>query len=239
MLAIKLALLIILSMLTPAWAGTVTTPAAGYRHAECNPRVKVCEHDEFLGGTTSAPGSQAWTNTGGTAVFLASENNAIGILQRNTGGSINTRTATYLAPSGYVLLGTATTWTQSFRHRMTVADATVTFQAGLSSSPGSSGTDQIQIQKLGADSYYSCLTVVASASTKVLTSIAATTAWTWTKLVRTPTSLEFYIDDVLACTYTANIPTAKMQPVFAVTNLEAVAKTADVDYWGLEVDVTR
>lgn len=222
------------------------TPAAGPASAlGCDFRTAVCLHDDFLSGgyTSGIVGELGWTIVNGTATGIAAEANRYGILQRDTGSSINTATTMY--PRGLASIGTinpAAIGTTVWHIKLGQSVGTFDFRAGLGNATTSDPpADGMYFEVLAADTNIFCVTRASSVSTGSRTNsgVAASTSWVTLKMVRTASSVQFYINGVLVATNTTNLTAVMLQPYFFLKNTEAVAKTVNIDMFDYTGSVTR
>lgn len=237
------ALSICVILASPANAGSPVTSAAGPVLRTCQYESQVCIRDDFMAGgyTTGIVGHLGWTIVNGTSTGVSAESNRPGILRRDTGSSINTATSMYLR--GLASVGTinpAQTFNTTWHIRLGQAVGTFDFRAGLGNSTiGDPPADGMYFEVLAADTNLYCVTRASSVQTRTDSGIAASTSWLALKIVRTPASVQFFINGAPVCTNTTNVTAAMLQPMLFLENTEAVAKTVDIDLFDFVGQVTR
>ncbi len=208
-------------------------------------RSMVRIRDDFMSGgyTTGVVGELGWTLVNGTTTGVAAEANRYGVIQRDTGASINTAASMY--PRGLASVGTIdpratseTTW----HVKLGQAVGTFDFRVGLGNATnGDPPADGVYFEVLAADTNIFCVTRATSSQTGSRTDsgVAASTNWVNLRIVSAATSVMFYIDNVLVVTNTTNLTAVMVQPYLFLKNTEAVAKTVNIDLFDYIGQVTR
>lgn len=218
-------------------AGILTRAAGPYPLDLTDYRAYVRLRDDFLSGgyTSGIVGELGWTIVNGTATGVAAEANRYGVVQRDTGSSINTATTMY--PRGLASVGIvnpAAAYELTWYIKLGQAVGTFDLRAGMANATtGDPPADGMYFEVLAADTNIFCVTRASSVSTGSRTDsgVAATTNWVKLKQVRVSPAapVQFYIDDVLVASNTTNITAAMLQPFLSLKNTEAASKTVNID----------
>ncbi len=214
------------------------------------PRTYFRHYEEFIGGsaaTNGTIGETGWiasNGSGATVTALNGEANHPGIRRLDSGGTINISSAIYPGHSSmFYPFGTlySASWrayfgarinaTTQFISRLGFSDAITTADADGCFFRNASTTAQ-------ANWFGVCKNNVGETTTD--TTIAADTNWHTFEIRCDGTQVTFYIDGVQrGSAITANITTDGQYPYGKITNSEAVSKTMDVDFIGIEMAVSR
>jgi hypothetical protein len=208
--------------------------------------------DDFTGGllTTGNIGDLGWQFLNGTApVALAAEASHSGIIQLNTSATISTEQ--YFWCGGGTTGSVGQVLPADWFHfvamiRLTQTNANTRMRVGLgnlaTADPPANG---VFIEKEGADTSWFAVNRASAAQNR--TTLASTvTAGQWVKAcvrrasatqIGFSVSTSFAPDNGTEVLLTANIPTAALVPFVMLANLDAVIKTADIDY--VEVNVNN
>lgn len=197
-----------------------------------NSNISLVSQEDFISGPTTSGqiGKLGWQTSGGSTAIQNSEENHPGIFQRNTSTSANTLTTL----SHY--FGIATAWVDFFYEvrwivRPNEVDANATWRIGSMASfvanPPAFGA---YFEKIGAETTWFTVTRNNSVQERQNTGITLVAgSWYNLRLVSTPNSVLFFINDTLVSTHTANITNIGHAVVQGI-NLAAEAKTIDVDF---------
>lgn len=233
-----------------AWLGLMGllwAPAWGQvSYGPPNPESTIELVEEFIGGGNAANtgyGTLGWrVNTAANVTAITSEAGRPGLRRVDTTATINTVTALVLglAASVFDLLPAElfdVTWI--VRPNQTTQQE---LRVGLNGSiTGSPATDGIYFEhdtnSATSTTNWVCVTRAASTSTATNSTVAVTAAqWFKLRIVRADaTTIQFWIDGILRCTHTTNIPTAGVYVAAWIENLEAASKTVDLDFMRLRV----
>lgn len=189
--------------------------------------------DDFVSGnnTNGTIGVLGWIQNGGTTTLIASSANRPGIIRKNTTAAINTL-AQLSMNSNSSTIDPALPHTVIWVVKNNQNDADVTTRIGEANSPITEPpTHGIYFEKLGADTNYFCVTRAGGVETRTDTGIAFNTNFNTSFINRNSSGVMFYLNDALVCTHTTNIPTTFVNPFIYITNLAAVDKSMDADYF--------
>jgi hypothetical protein len=204
--------------------------------------------DDFVGGllTTGDIGALGWQFVNGTApTTQAAVAGRPGILRMDTSATSGTRQ--------YLWVGSSATVGQilpaDYFHiimmvRMTQTDANTVFRMGLGNSANADPpADGIFIEKLLADTQWFGVTRSASSQTRT-SQLGTVSAGTWIKArfrrisatqIGFTISTSFAPDNGTEGVLTATIPTTALVPFLMIGNSAAASKTADIDYFEINV----
>jgi hypothetical protein len=211
----------------------------GYRH-----RVRIFGQDDFTSGnaTSGSVGQLGWIATGGTTSVVAGESNRFGILRRDTTTTQNT-IAQLLLGFTSSNFDPAEPFSVIFEVRLNQNDANTAYRVGLANAFSTNPpTHGIYFEKLDADSNVFCVTRAATVQTGSRTDsgVAVSTGWVRYQIIRHAAGVDFYINDVLVATQTANIPTTFLNLGGHIVNASAAAaKTLDYDYSEFDIAIAR
>lgn len=187
--------------------------------------------DDFIGGgiLNGSVGQLGWS-VAGSITSQNSVANYIGIVRLDTTGVSGTPARLNFQSSS--MFDSATPYSSLWITRLDTNDANTTIRIGAANSvAGNPPNDGIYIEKLDADTNYFCVTRSASTQTRTDSGIAVTTNFTELSRVVTATSVLFYINGVLVCTHTTNIPTVFTSPFVYIINSAAALKSISIDYF--------
>lgn len=227
------------------WDGTqaATMKIAGVPVNLYDYKTAVSAQDDFISGTTASGsvGDLGWSfdvGSGGSIVLPDSERNNQGIIRIRSGTTISNTT-------GLRLIGTTNLYSEAsfdilFLIRPIAIDADTTIRVGVSTNPATvPPTSGIYFEKLPADTNWFCIARTGGVETRVDSNVVITTSFIAVRIVRSQTDVKYYINDVLVATITTNIPSVATTPTINITTAAAADKNIDVDYFQLEISVTR
>lgn len=240
-----MALLMLLSA-APAFAGGVLTPAAGpipQQSPLYNYKTKIQKQDECLSGTTSTGNvcELGWGVAGGTTAWIASETNRYGIVRRDSGAIASTLTRLDLSGSASSLIDPATLGYYHFEARLNTNDTDTLMRLGvMNASSSATPNNGLYLEKGLADTNWQCVTRGTSSQTKVDSGVAVDTNFNGFRVQRLAGGVQFWIGGAAVCgVMSTNLPTAFVVPAMQLTNNSGVSKTYDLDYFEMELAVTR
>lgn len=218
----------------------LTTPVATSPASSggLNPRTTSEHIEDFLGGSTTSPnlGTLGWAWAGGSATMLAAETGSPGIIQRSTGGTINT-VAYLTVGSQQTQLSPGDAFDLTWRVRLNQTDSDTVARIGLNCGSASAlqPASGIWFERGGSDSTWQAVTRTVNVETKQNTTVNVGTAWTIYRIQRSGGNILFSIDDTLTNTISTNIPTAGCSVWTVISNLAAASKTMDHDYAWIKI----
>lgn len=203
-------------------------------------RTSVQLQDEFATGisTSGSIGSLGWATSGGTNAFITPESSHPGILRRDTGGTINTLSTTFLYGANRQFLGSED-YSWLFVARLNTSDALTLVRIGMLAAAANPTVAGIYFEKLDADTNWFCVTRLSSSETRVDTGVAVTTNFTTFSATKDAGGAIFYINNMrVAGPITDTLPNVCI-PMVLLNNGEAASKTIDVDYFEQRITVNR
>lgn len=199
----------------------------------------IALQDEFISGGSGSGvlGSLGWVSGGGTASITTSLPPNIGILQRATGTTPGTIARMQLNTSSF-LLSTSYNYDQIWIARAVSIDSDIAIRIGTSADwtvdPPSHG---VYLEKLYADTNWFCVSRRnGSTETRVDTGVAVSTNFfKFRTIFTTGVGSLLYINDVLVCTITTNLPNQLITPGSQVINQTTDSKAIWHDYFQINV----
>lgn len=186
----------------------------------------------FGGNSSGIVGNLGWTLGAGSITGQSSETNAPGIFRLGTTAVSGT--------IGRLLFNGTALFPLSFPQetisicRLNNNDANTTVRIGyVNSSSANPPNNGVYFEKLDADANWFCVARAASVETRVDSNINVNTSFNKFRIVRTTTSVQFYINDQFVTEITTNIPTIDITPCYQIVNSAAADKTLDIDYFQL------
>ncbi len=207
-------------------------------------RNSVRLQDDFVSGntTTGTIGLHGWVGAGGTGTFTNTpEANRVGIYTKGTSATINTVSGLYLY-NNTDLFSAALLHTFQGEIKLVTNDANTQVKIGCVNSVNVvTPANGIYFEKLGADTNWFAVTMKATTPTRTDTGIATSTSWIKMSYKRVASGVEFYLNNVLVATHAeATLPTVFLNPQYHIYNLEALAKSMQIDYFQLDITgITR
>lgn len=206
-------------------------------------RSSIFLQEDFISGsnTNGTIGVLGMGITGGTAGVIASEANRFGLIRRDTGAVAGTVANTNLIPN----ISTAFTVTNPHQViwvvRLNVNNNNTEARHGsmnlITANPPANG---IYIEKAAADTNWFCVTRSGGVQTRTDSGVAVDTNFHTFRYTLNSSGAMFSIDNAGVCgTHTTNLPTGFATPTSQLSNIDAVAKSADYDYFQFNVGLTR
>jgi len=197
----------------------------------------ACIDDDFLSGinTSGNVGSRGWGFAGGTCTYVSSEANHPGIIQRDSGGIINTVTRTDLNVVTASLIDASAIRDLTYVGRLEQVDTDTQMRWGaINSTFSSTPANGVYFEKLGADVNWFAVTRAVNVQTRVDTGIAVDTSFHAFRYgFTTGVGMVFAIDGTTVATINATIPTVLLDPSMQLVNLAAANKLYSCDYFQL------
>lgn len=198
--------------------------------------------DDFIGGTNGSGniGQIGWNTAGGNVNTPAAEANHPGIIGRNSGATANTYAWTRLifgcmASDLFDLI-------YLFRMDAGSAGTDTLVRLGLGTTgTANPDTDGVYLEKLAADVNWFFVTRVGGVQTRIDSTIAVTAnVWIKVQMRRiNGTQIGFRLATGAEVILTTNLPTISLLPFFAVMGTTTTARGLGVDFFDLQVAVTR
>lgn len=200
------------------------------------------ENDDFVSGAISSgqTGKLGWQLFNGTTSYISSPSDHPGIIRRDTTTTINTLT-TLSHYTGIAQAWSSTNYRVTWIVRPIDVDTDTQIRVGsVNSFTQVSPSDGVYFEKLGPDTNWKCVSRASSTSDAPTDSgvLLVGSAWYKMRIERQPTRALFYINDVLVCNISTNLPLGG-HAVTQIYNLTAVSKKLDHDYVDMYVSVTR
>jgi len=218
-----------------------------------NPYTTLDIIDEFMAGSTETGeiGDLGWSTgaTVGTITVsrVAAEANNPGMINVDVSATLNGIVSVNLG-GGSNNIDPDDSFDITFRVRPqdnTNQELRVGMQTGATSAPGAAGIYFIHDTNTPNSSEtaaanptlteWACVTRASSVSTLTDANVTVTiNTWYKMRITRDASNVYFYIDNVLVCTHTTNIPSSVVNPMVIIENLEGVdTKNIDWDYFRL------
>lgn len=195
--------------------------------------------EEFISGsnTNGTIGILGMGITGGTAGQQNSEANRFGILRRDTGAAAGTVASTVLTPNN------STIFTVTLPHKIVWAvrqnvnnNNTIVRHGSMNLFTANPPANGIYIEKAAADTNWFCVTRSGGVETRTDTGVAVDTNFHTFAYTLNSSGASFTLDSAGVCgTHTTNLPTGFTNPASHIVNVDAVAKSADYDYFQVQI----
>ena len=210
-------------------------PQLGYAESS-----SVFFQEEFLSGNTGTGtlGTLGWQSTGGTVTQTGGTTDHPGLVRRDTSAVISTLTTINH------LVGVATAWTQNeyavkWIAKLNNNDANTTIRIGsMSSFLSNPPSDGVYFEKLDGDTNWFFVTRSGGSQTRTDTGVAVSTNWVTLTFEKFAASAYGYINATLVATNTTNL-TNNGHAVMQMINSAAAAKSVDLDYCSIKLNITR
>lgn len=207
-------------------------------------RSLIQSQDDFLLGTISSNGSLGTTGwqfangTSGSFSVQAGTATNPGIVRFETGATSGTVNRMLMLGNTPFLMSNSYAYTVIAQ--LNTNDANTQVRIGTSvdwlTNPPTSG---VYFEKLAADTNWFCVTRSGGVETRTDTGTAVNTSFNTFFLNRNSSGVTFWLNGVLECTHSTNVPTAGGGFGLHINNTAAANKTLDLDYTEWSIQLSR
>jgi|GEM_PF-3343587 len=208
-----------------------------------NPATDLNLVDDFIGGTNATGdfGQLGWTFTNGTYAFINGVANHPGIFTLSQANVVSRlRTGGNASDTG-VSFSTADNYDMDFVVRPSGGTVLSTIKRlgmmdNTSGSPPANGV-YFEFSTTALDTTWQCVTRSAGTQTRTNSTIGvASGTWANLRIKKNGANVDFYVDGILRCTNTTNIPTTIVAPVIQQQDvLTTAGNDIDVDLFSLSI----